>query len=365
MLACTICASEYKTDEPLWRCRCGGLLDIIQTPQFDRAKINKNAPGLWRYRHVLPIENDDDIVSLGEGMTPLIPQNISGRRIYFKMDHLQPSGSFKDRGATVLMSKTKELGIRHIIEDSSGNAGAAMAAYGAAAGISCDIYVPADASLSKLAQIKAAGAACIKISGGREATASAALQAAADAYYASHSWNPFFFQGTKTIAFEICEQLGWRAPDVFVAPAGNGTLLIGAALGFDELFKAGVIQHTPKIIAVQAENCSPLATAFAQGASNAVAIKKKPTMAEGIAVAVPVRGAQMLRVVRASGGNFITVAEDEILSMLRTLHRRGLYIEPTAAVAAAGIAKQIPNFDKNDVVVSVFTGHGLKKQTGA
>jgi len=362
LLACTTCTSTYRTSEPIWRCRCGGLLDIIQTPAFDRTKIDYQAPGLWRYRHAIPVENDANIVSLGEGMTPLILQNIGGRPVYFKMDYLQPSGSFKDRGAAVLMSKAKELRVQHIIEDSSGNAGAAIAAYGAAAGISCDIYVPAHTSKQKLAQIKAAGAACIEIPGGREATAIAALHAAEQTYYASHSWNPFFFQGAKTIAFELCEQLGWRAPDIFVAPAGNGTLLLGAALGFSELCKTGVIKNMPKIIAVQAENCAPLATAFAHGNSDFAAVDTAPTQAEGIAVAHPIRGAQILRAVRAGGGEFVTVTEDEISSMLHTLHRRGLYVEPTAAVAAAGVAKQIHNFKTADVVASVFTGHGLKSK---
>ncbi len=360
LLVCTSCAADYDMNEPLWRCRCGGLLDIQNIPRFERNRIDAAMPGLWRYRHAIPVQRDENIVTLGEGFTPIIALKIHGRDIHFKMDFLFPSGSFKDRGATVMMSQARELGVERVVEDSSGNAGAAIAAYAAAADIACDIYIPADTSPSKLAQIEATGASLHKIPGSREDTARAALEAATEAYYASHSWNPFFFHGAKTIAYEICEQLGWRAPDIFIAPVANGTLLLGAVIGFAELLAAGIIQKTPKLIAVQAEHCSPLATAFACGSSAAARIDKKPTLAEGVAVAEPVRGGQILAAVRASGGEFVTVSENEIAAMLRDMHERGVYIEPTAAVAAAGAARCVNRFAGNALIVSVFTGHGLK-----
>ena len=359
-LVCASCSAEYELNEPVWRCRCGGPLDIKNIPRFDRHKIETTAPGMWRYRHAIPVQRDENIVTLGEGFTPIIALKIKSRDVHFKMDYLFPSGSFKDRGAAVMMSKAGELGVERVVEDSSGNAGAAIAAYGAAARIACDIYVPAAASPSKLLQIKAAGASLHRIPGSREETARAALKAAGRSYYASHAWNPFFFHGTKTIAFEICEQLGWRGPDVFVAPVGNGTLLLGAFIGFSELCAAGVVPRMPKIIAVQAEHCSPLATAFAQGLNAAAKVDKKPTLAEGVAVAEPIRAGQILAAVRASGGEFVTVSEEEIAAMLQEMHMRGVYIEPTAAVAAAGAAKQLHRFPEEALIVSLFTGHGLK-----
>jgi threonine synthase len=362
-LACTTCHSIFDINAKIWRCTCGGVLDIINIPRFDPAQIDDRALRLWRYRKFLPIDDDSNIISFGEGFTPLVSATINGRSLFFKMDHLSPSGSFKDRGATVMMSKMKELGITHIVEDSSGNAGAAIAAYGAAANIACDIYVPAETSTGKLGQIKAVGATLHKIPGGREATAHAALKAADSAYYASHSWNPFFFQGTKTIAFEICEQLNWNAPDIFITPVGNGTLLLGAYFGFNELVDAGVIERLPQIIAVQSEHCAPLATAFARGSDKSECIDKRATLAEGIAVAEPIRGEQILQAVRRSNGNFITVSEDEIKFMLDYLCKSGFYIEPTAAVAAAGAAQISDTVAENSVIVSVFTGHGLKRKS--
>ena len=361
-LVCIKCHTKHDANQKIWRCTCGGLLDIINSPRFDMARIDANAPGLWRYRSTLPIEDDDNIISFGEGFTPMIEVDINGRSIYFKMDHLCPSGSFKDRGAAVMMSKVKELGIKRVVEDSSGNAGAAIAAYSAAADIAGDIYVPAETSPSKLAQIEAVGADLHKIPGGREATALAAFKAADSAYYASHSWNPFFFQGIKTISFEICEQLGWKAPDIFIAPVGNGTLLLGAFLGFKELIEAGIIERLPQIIAVQTEQCAPLAKAFAHGGDIPEAITKRATIAEGIAVAKPIRGAQILEAVRASKGKFMTVSENEIASMLSYLRKRGIYVEPTAAVAAAGAAKVSGAIAEKNVIASVFTGHGLKSE---
>ena len=361
-LSCSTCQKIYDIRQPVWRCSCGGLLDIFDVPKFDLSHIDAEAQGLWRYRSVLPLEHDANIVSIGETMTPMTEVEINGHALYFKLDYLFPTGSFKDRGAAVLMSKVKELGITRVVEDSSGNAGAAIAAYGAAARIACDIYVPAETPTSKLAQIEAVRATLKRISGGRETTANAALKAATKTDYASHSWNPFFLHGVKTIAYEICEQLNWRSPNVFITPVGNGTLLLGAYLGFRELFTARLIKRLPKIIAVQAEHCAPLATAFNLRRSNPEQIEKKPTIAEGIAVAEPIRGEQILAAVRDSGGDFIKVSEKEIANALLSMHKRGIYIEPTAAVSAAGAAQICEHLSKNELVVSVFTGHGLKSK---
>jgi threonine synthase len=359
-LYCRACATTYALNEPIWRCACGGLLDIAWKATIDPARIATRAPSLWRYREALPIADDAAIVSLGEGFTPLIEERLDGRPVWLKLDHLFPSGSYKDRGATVLVSQVKALGLRHVVEDSSGNAGSAIAGYCARAGIACDIYVPADTSAGKLAQIEGYGARLHRVPGSREDAARAVWQAAQSCYYASHTWNPFFLQGTKTWAYEVCEQLGWRAPEAVVLPVGNGTLLLGAYLGFRDLIEAGMTDTMPRLVGVQAAACAPLATAYANGVTVPAAVATSPTLAEGIAIAEPVRGSQILEAVRASGGTILAVSEVEIVSALRHMHRRGFYIEPTAAATIAGLRRYLAESAGDGVIVSTLTGHGLK-----
>jgi threonine synthase len=277
-----------------------------------------------------------------------------------KQDHLFPTGSYKDRGAAVLVSKAHELGIAEVVEDSSGNAGCAIAAWCARAGIACQIYVPDSTSPAKTAQIAMYGAKLVLVPGSREDTARAVWAAAQIHYYASHSWNPFFMHGTKTWAFEVWEQLGWQSPDTVILPAGNGTLLLGAHIGFSELLRAGEIQRVPKIIAVQAENAAPLAQAFHEKLDFVPSIKKQDTLAEGIAIAEPARGLQILRAVRESGGSFLTVSEQEIAASLLDVCRQGAYIEPTAAATTAAAARYLRHKPDSERVITVFTGHGLK-----
>lgn len=359
-LRCCECGASVHADQPVWRCECGGLLDLAFDLHFDPRQLSGRRPTMWRYRAALPLAAATEPVSYDEGFTPLLECDIHGRTVHIKQEHLFQTGSYKDRGASVLMTKAKELGVREVVEDSSGNAGCAIAAYGAAANITCHIYVPADTSAAKLAQIQAYGAILHRIPGSRSDTARAAMAAAQEIYYASHSWNPFFLQGTKTFAYEVCEQLGWRAPDALVVPAGNGTLLLGAWLGFEELCQAGHIQALPRLIAVQATNCAPLAQAYQRQADELSAVEAKHTLAEGIAIANPVRGSQVLAAVRTSGGHFVTVTEDEIVAAFRLMGRRGHYIEPTSAATIAGLEKYVGTTTSEGLIVSVLTGHGLK-----
>jgi threonine synthase len=359
-LKCLTCQQTFSLDDPRWRCDCGGLLDIEYTPQFDFELISQCSDNMWRYRQALPISEDAEIISLDEGSSPLTALQIGGREVLVKQEHLSPTGSYKDRGASLMITKARQLGIRRVVEDSSGNAGCAVAAYCARAGIQCDIYVPASASLGKLAQIGFYGANLHRIPGTREDTAYAVMEAAQQHYYASHSWNPFFFHGTKTFAYEICEQLGWDAPDTLVLPAGNGTLLLGAWIGFNDLLQAGIIKQLPKLVAVQAVACPPLFEAFIQGRDEPVPVDKQPSLAEGIAIAEPVRGSQMLSAVRQSGGTFLVVSEAEIRAALQMVARQGHYIEPTSAAIIAGVEQYIKQGADEDTLVTAFTGHGLK-----
>ena len=235
----------------------------------------------------------------------------------------------------LLAALARRLGVPRMVADSSGNAGTAVAAYAARAGIACEVYVPAATSAGKVAQLRAYGATVRQIPGSREDTADAAADAADQpgTFYASHVYHPFFLQGMKTYAFELWEQLGGRLPATLVLPVGNGTLVLGAYLGCRDLLDQGLIGRMPQIVAVQAAGCAPLARAFRDGQAVPAEIAGEPTIAEGIAIARPARGAQILAAVRDSGGAIVTVTDDQVSAAhagprprgpLRRADRRGL-----------------------------------------
>lgn len=315
---------------------------------------------MWRYREAIPIHHEMSILSMQEGFTPLERMEIDGGRALFKIDYLFPTGSYKDRGASVLISKMKEWGVKKVVEDSSGNAGSAIAAYCAKAGIGCDIYVPHDTSPGKLVQIQAYGATVIRVKGSREETAKRAMKAASEISYASHCWNPFFLHGTKSFAFEVWEQMGWRTPDTLVLPVGHGTLFLGVYMGFKELRDAGMIKKLPKLVAVQSASCAPLYHAFKKGWQETRPIEKKETVAEGIAIAEPVRGRQILEVIRETDGEILIVTEKEIWKAMKDMGRKGHFIEPTSAATVAGLSKYLRKRRGRETVVSTLTGMGLK-----
>ncbi len=314
---------------------------------------------MWRYREAIPIRHETSILSMGEGCTPLERMEIDGNEALVKIDYLFPSGSYKDRGAAVLVSKMKEWRVKKVVEDSSGNAGCAIAAYCAKAGIECDIYVPHHTSPGKLVQIQAYGATVIRVEGSREDTAKKAMKAAFENAYASHCWNPFFLHGTKTFAFEVWEQMSWKIPDVLVLPVGHGTLFLGAYIGFNELREAGLIEKIPRFVAVQAASCAPLYQAFKKGWQEPRPIEKKETVAEGIAIAESVRGSQILEAVRETDGEILAVTEKEIMAALKAMGRRGHFVEPTSAATVAGLRRYLKKRRK-EAVVSTLTGMGLK-----
>ncbi len=364
-LICKSSSESFPVETYRFQGSDGGLLDIEYEAIFPKDKIVKRPPGMWRYREALPFPVEAEPVSFGEGFTPMPRVNVHGHGIFLKQEQLFPSGSYKDRGATLLVSHAKRIGVQHCVEDSSGNAGSAIAAYCARAGITCDIYLPASTSPAKIAQISAYGARLRLIPGSREATADAVMNAATSSYYASHVWNPFFFHGTKTFAYEIWEQLGFRAPDAVVLPVGNGTLLIGTAIGFEELLKAGEIEKLPKIFGVQAELCAPLLGSEPSKTDRIEVTPSQQTIAEGIAVARPPRGQQILEVLRRCNGRVLCVGENEIIASLRHMCRQGFFIEPTSAATLAAIPKVFRDKAwqseyREPIVVSLCSGHGLK-----
>lgn len=359
-LNCQNCKKRYSTNEKVWRCECGGLLDLEFSPSFPKEKIQSRKPSMWRYREALPVEADKNIISFDEGFTPLLGVELGRQKVLIKQDHIFPTGSFKDRGASVLISKVKELGIDKVVEDSSGNSGSAIAAYCAKGQIACDIYIPADTTEGKYTQIQLFGAKLNKILGSREDAANSGFKAAQKEYYASHSWNPYFLHGTKTIAFEVWEQLGWRAPDTLILPVGSGSLLLGAYIGFQELLKVGEISKLPKFVGVQSENCAPLYKAYVDKLPSIPKIVKKETLAEGLAIAEPVRGKEILDAVKNSQGKFLVVRDDEIVTSMKEIYSKGFYIEPTSAATIAGVKQYLNEMSEDEVIVSIFTGNGLK-----
>jgi threonine synthase len=354
---CATCHQHFPTDTCHWRCTCGGLFELTSKAAFPKEAIRRRPPNLWRYREALPLPEDCRTVTLGEVLTPLLPWPVLPGAL-LKLEFLFPSGSFKDRGAGLMLSHMRHAGVRQAIEDSSGNAGAAVAAYATRADIACRIFVPASTSEGKLTQIRSYGAVVVPIPGTREDVASAARAEAEHSYYASHVFNPFFFHGTKTFAFEVWEQLGFRAPDCLILPVGHGTLYLGAYLGFRDLLEAGEIPRLPRLIGIQAEPCAPLAARW-RGAPFG---EPRPTIAEGIRIATPDRAEAILASCRESGGDLLTVSEHEIVSALHGLARAGLYVEPTAAVAPAGALKlqAAGRLAAGETTIIPLSGSGLK-----
>jgi threonine synthase len=316
---------------------------------------------LWRYRAALALKGPPRI-SLGEGGTPLVTRQWDGVPVQFKLESQMPTGSFKDRGTAVMLNHLLEVGVGPIHEDSSGNAGSSIATYAAAAGIPCRIYVPAAAPRGKIVQIAASGAELRTIPGTRQAVTEAALAASGESFYASHNWHPFFIEGTKTLAYELWEQLGFVVPDNILVPTGYGSNILGLDRGFDELMRQREITRLPRFFAVQAENCSALAAAWAAGAADYVAFSPGPTIADGIATVKPVRTAEVLAALRRSGGGVAAVPEAEIGPALQALGHLGLFVEPTAATAGAALSRLLRDgtIRPDQTTVVVLTGHGLK-----
>ncbi|MFE0245392.1 threonine synthase [Streptomyces sp. NPDC003509] len=354
---CPLDGSRAGITAPGWCCpACKGPwdLDTGATRPVGLGSLSGRVNSLWRYEEALPLSGP--AVSLGEGRTPLVPLT---ERVSAKLDFLMPTLSFKDRGAVMLAELARRLSPERVVADSSGNAGTAVAAYCARAGLPCTVYVPEGTSPKKTEQIRAHGARLVTVPGGREATASAA-RAAADTpgtFYASHVFNPFFLHGTKTYVYEIWEDLGGTLPDAIAVPVGNGTLLLGAALATSELLAHGLIDRRPSLIAVQAEAVSPLAAAFRAGDDglSAAPAPARPTLAEGIAIPRPPRARQILAAVRESGGTFLTVTEDQIRSAQRDLAARGFFVETTGVACWAAVGAET---DRS--VVVPLCGAGLK-----
>ncbi len=358
-VSCLNCGRSYTVDGAPYRCpKCGGVYDSPAPLVFDPAKIDRSQPGIWRYRHTFGLPEGAAAVSLGEGNTPLLWAEAFGRQVAFKCEYLNPTGSFKDRGTTVIVSTLKSRGITEVVEDSSGNAGASLAAYGARAGMKVRIFTPAAASGPKRKQIEMHGAELVPIAGSRSDVGDAVRREAdAGAIYASHAHLPFNIPGYATAAYEIYEQLG-AVPAAVITPVGQGGLLLGVQRGFEAIRQSGNFIQIPKMIGVQARACAPLWTMFTYGASAMGFVAEGPTLAEGVRVRAPIRGDALLRAAKSTQGGFFAVDEGDILRGRDELARRGLYVEPTTAIVWKALEEALPNLP--DPVVVLLTGSGYK-----
>lgn len=362
VLRCGTCDRRYAANMTTLACeQCETPLDVA---------YDSSSPRVLHGRHdmPLPLQDPASAPTLGEGDTPLVTLPAIARelgldRLLGKLEFVNPTGSYKDRGAAVMMAVAREQGVTEVVEDSSGNAGAAVSAYAARSGIAAHIFAPASAPAAKVAQIRIYGAEVHSVEGSRDDTTTAAMAFARnnDIVYASHAWSPYFPEGTKSFAYEVVDQLAGLAPDHVVFPVGNGGLLLGAYAGFRELHEAGHIGAIPRLHAVQSRGVMPLVESMAGREWDAATATK--TIAGGISVVAPVRGAQVIDTLRATGGSAVAVLDDDILRMQRLLASgEGVFAEPTSAAAFAGLELLVRDgaIKRDQLTVVAVTGFGLK-----
>ncbi|MEV7986760.1 pyridoxal-phosphate dependent enzyme [Micromonospora sp. NPDC085948] len=352
--------NSYPLHDRRWRGDDDSPLMLSPLSGLMPEQIDQGEWSLWRYRSVLPVDPDYR-VSLGEGLTPMVALTWGEHRVHFKLEWFNPTSSFKDRGVSVMVSHLRSQGADRVLEDSSGNGGAAVAAYAAAAGIRAKIIAPAATSAPKILQARAFGAEIELVGGTRDEVGTEAVRQAEQIPYASHNWHPMFLQGTKTIAYEIWESLGFTAPDNVVLVAGAGSQILGCDIAFSELLAAGQIDRLPRLLVGQPEHWSTIADTL-NGVDRAGRGERVPTIAEGASIATPVRLPEAVEALRRCGGAGVAVPEEQIHAAVRALAARGLYAEPTSAVAVAALDHFISNstITPDQTTVVVLTGSGLK-----
>jgi len=361
-IICSDCRQRSDLDLHTWRCNhCGAPWEPFTDKRVEPSAIQTQVTTVWRYREWMELALPSPI-SLGAGWTPLLPATYDGHPVWLKAEYQNPTGSFKDRGTEVMVNMLNLLGAREVVEDSSGNAGASLAAYAARAGMSVEIYTPETASPTKLAQIEMVSARVKRIPGPRENATRAVREAVdAGAVYASHAFHPAYLLGQQTTAWEVWEQLGKKAPDFWVTPVGQGGHLLGIWMGWQRLFQSGLIEKMPRMVAVQCTRMAPIVIAFQQHAAELVEVDLNvKTIAEGVVVAKPVRWKKILAESQQNGWIGISIPEEEILPARQHLARLGFFVEPTSALAAAALPFVFPFTKPGDTIVVSLTGSGLK-----
>jgi threonine synthase len=377
-LACPRCGRRHDAETLTNLCDCGSPLlarydlDAVRSAVAPAAIAGRGAD-LWRYRELLPVRDDGHRVTLGEGWTPLWPAARFGAtigldRLLIKDEGLVPTGSFKARGAAVGVSRARELGARHVAMPTNGNAGAAWATYAARGGLRSTIAMPLGAPLITRNEVVAAGGELILVDGlisdaGRRIAE--LLAAAGGAIFdAGTLREPYRLEGKKTMGYEICEQLGWRVPDVIIYPTGGGVGLIGIHKALDEMRELGWIgDKVPRLVAVQSTGCAPIVRAFEAGARRAEPWADARTVAFGITVPTPLGDELILDALAATGGTAVAVDDTEILADVRAFaENEGLLLCPegAACLSAARRLRDSGWLAAGDEVVVLNTGAGIK-----
>ncbi|MEM3957072.1 MAG: threonine synthase [Thermoproteota archaeon] len=373
-LKCRECGREYPPTK-IYACEhCFAPLEVIY--DFDSITLNKDLiknreKTLWRYRELLPINDYEKIVDIGAGFTPLkeckrLAEALNLKKLYVKNDTVNPTGSFKDRPASVAVSKALELGFRAVGCASTGNLAAATAAHAAKAGLPCYVFIPSGTERGKVLQAAAYGAKIISVKGTYDDANRLAAQASDEYEWALVNINirPYYVEGSKTIAFEVCEQIGWTLPENIVVPMGSGALLCAVWRALKQFDEIGLIDGTgTKLIGAQPEGCSPIAKAFKSKTEEVFPVEKPKTVAKSLAIGDPGDGIYALRAIRESKGFAEYATDEEIVEGMKLLAKtEGIFAEPAGGVSIAVLKKLVEQgeISRDEEVVCFITGSGFK-----
>ena len=376
-LQCIGCHEKSSPEEVVYYCKkCGDLLEVKYDFEKLKFKIEKSdwekrPLSVWRYKEFLPILDESKIVSLNEGGTKLyrcnrLAEKLGLRNLYVKNEGENPTGSFKDRGMTVGVTKALEYGVKTVVCASTGNTSASLAAYAAKAGIRCLVVIPSGkVAYGKLAQAIVYGAEVVQIHGNFDDALNIIIRLSLDCgeVYMLNSVNPYRLEGQKTLAYEVVDQLNGRPPDRVIVPVGNAGNISAIWKGFKEFKELELINSLPKMMGVQAEGAAPIAKAVKAEKDTIEPVLEPETVATAIRIGAPVNWKKAIRAIKESGGKAETVSDKEILEAQKVLARsEGLFVEPASASSIAGLKKflEMGEIDKDEVVVCVTTGHGLK-----
>lgn len=376
---CVRCGKEYAAVPDLTNCECGGILDIIYDYDYIRTQLTKEAlaarseRSMWRYRELLPVEEDTPVPPLRVGWSPLyeeesLAKELGIAKLYIKDDGLNPTASLKDRASSMAVAKAREAGASIIACSSTGNAASSLAGNAAAAGMRTFIFVPSRAPKGKIAQLMTFGATVISVQGSYEDTFELS-KAAIDRwgwYNRNAAINPYLSEGKKTVSLEIAEQLGWEMPDYLAISVGDGCTIAGVWKGLKDLYAIGLIDKLPRLISAQAEGCHPLNRAIEN--DEPWYPMEENTLADSIAVGVPRNADKALMAIRESNGLVVNVTDEEIMAAQKLLGRKcGVFGEPAGVTGTAGLKKlcEQGKIPADATVVSVVTGNGLKDVANA
>ncbi len=372
MIVCVNCNAKYDDNEVIYNCKeCGSVLEVdidIESLDISKDIFDCRKDTLWKYKELMPVD-ENKIVSLDEGGTPFCKCDKLGKELgielYVKVEGSNPTGSFKDRGMSVGMTKAMELGVDTVGCASTGNTSASLAAYAARAGLQCVVLLPSGkVALGKLAQAMFHGARVLSVNGNFDEALEAITALALEKHlYLLNSINPYRLEGQKSIGFEIVHELGWKSPDRIILPVGNAGNISAIWKGVTEFYKAGFVENLPMMTGIQAEGACPIVDAFRKKTMELVPTENPETIATAIRIGAPVSSTKALRAIYDSNGYAETVNDDEILDAQKELARKeGIGVEPASAASIAGLKKLVAEgvIDKGEQVVCIVTGHLLK-----